>query len=216
MLLRDPLAAIELEPSVTEEYDDEVPVVRAFAERLLRRMGDGEIGFPGAGRTNADRGVAQDMEHGFREVQRSGGDGEARHALAMHGDPKYAADFEHFDYVDPNAPPGGRLRLAALGSFDSLNPYIIHGVAAKGHRLTFESLMARSMDEPFSLYGLLARGVEMAPDRTWVVFDSAGTFKGSFEAPEGLEPYLVDKGKIWGVFTDALDVESVRAYELTR
>ncbi len=98
-------------------------------------------------------------------------DGEPRHALAMHGEPRYSADFEHFQYVEPNAPQGGTLRLGALGSFDSLNPYIIHGVPAKGHRLIFESLLARSMDEPFTLYGLIAESIELAPDRTWVVFN---------------------------------------------
>ena len=54
------------------------------------------------------------------------------HGLAMHGAPKYAPDFKHLDYVNPDAPKGGTLRLSALGTFDSLNPYIVKGVAADG------------------------------------------------------------------------------------
>lgn len=92
------------------------------------------------------------------------------HGIAMHGEPKYPPGFAHFDYVNPDAPKGGRLRLAAIGGFDSLNPFIIKGEAAKSLGLTFESLMARSQDEPFSLYGLLAGSVDVAPDRSWITF----------------------------------------------
>jgi ABC-type oligopeptide transport system substrate-binding subunit len=88
----------------------------------------------------------------------------------MHGDPKYADEFTHFDYVNPNAPKGGTLRLSQLGTFDSLNPFIIHGVAAAGRHLVHESLMQRSADEPFSLYGLLAQRIEIPDDRAWVEF----------------------------------------------
>ena len=94
----------------------------------------------------------------------------ADHGIAMHGQPKYGSDFSHFDYVEPAAPKGGRLRLAKLGSFDSLNPFIPKGVAPAGIRLTFESLLKRSDDEPFSLYGLIAERVEMAADRSWIAF----------------------------------------------
>jgi ABC-type oligopeptide transport system substrate-binding subunit len=88
----------------------------------------------------------------------------------MHGAPKYDENFGHFDYVNPDAPKGGTLRLSQLGSFDSLNPYIIHGVAAAGRHLVFESLMQRSLDEPFSLYALLAQRIEVPEDRSWVEF----------------------------------------------
>lgn len=93
------------------------------------------------------------------------------HGLAMHGTPKHAAGFNHFPYVRPDAPRGGRLTQGMLGTFDSLNPFIIRGVSATGLReYVFESLMARSGDEPFTLYGLIAESVELPPDRAWVTF----------------------------------------------
>lgn len=99
---------------------------------------------------------------------------EPSHAIAMLGDPKYPADFAHFDYVNPDAPKGGELRLHALGSFDTLNPYIVRGKAAAGvHHgagMYFETLAKRSRDEPFTLYGLLAESIETPPDRAWVEF----------------------------------------------
>src|SRR4051794_32348618 len=70
-----------------------------------------------------------------------------RHGHSLFGDLKYPPDFKHFDYVDPSAPKGGRLRLAVVGSFDSLNPYIIKGEAAAGLTYPIETLTARSMDE---------------------------------------------------------------------
>ncbi len=99
---------------------------------------------------------------------------EPSHAIAMLGDPKYPAGFTHFDYVNPDAPQGGELRLHALGSFDTLNPYIVRGKAAAGvHHgagMYFETLAKRSRDEPFTLYGLLAETIEMPPDRAWAEF----------------------------------------------
>jgi peptide/nickel transport system substrate-binding protein len=93
------------------------------------------------------------------------------HGLAMHGAPKHPAGFRSFPYVDPDAPRGGRLTQGMLGTFDSLNPFIIRGVSATGLReYVFESLMARSADEPFTLYGLIAESVELPPDRAWVTF----------------------------------------------
>lgn len=94
-----------------------------------------------------------------------------RHGIAMHGEPKYAPGFKHFDYVRADAPKGGILRLAKVGSFDSLNPFIINGVPGEGDRLVFETLLARSFDEPFSLYGLIAETIEMPADRSWVIFN---------------------------------------------
>lgn len=92
------------------------------------------------------------------------------HGIAMYGDLKYPVGFANFDYVNPNAPKGGEVRLAAIGGFDSFNPYIIRGRAAAGIGLVFETLMASSADEPFSEYGLLAEKVEMPEDRSWVAF----------------------------------------------
>ena len=90
--------------------------------------------------------------------------------LAMHGEPAYAPDMDHFAYADPAATVGGDLRLTATGTFDNLNPYIIKGVAAQGLGLVFESLMERGQDEPFTLYPLIAQAVEVADDRSWIVF----------------------------------------------
>lgn len=93
-------------------------------------------------------------------------------AFAMQGEPKFAPDFPHFDSVNPNAPKGGRLVQGALGSFDSTNPFIIMGVPVAGVReYVAESLMARSIDEPFTLYGLLAESVELPDDRSQITFN---------------------------------------------
>ena len=92
------------------------------------------------------------------------------HGIAMHGAPKYDAGFDHLDYVNPDAPKGGTIRLAVQGTFSSLNPFIIKGVPARGRQLTFESLMKRTWDEPFSLYGLLAESIEVPEDRSSALF----------------------------------------------
>jgi len=93
------------------------------------------------------------------------------HAIAMHGQPLHGPGFTHFDYVDPQAPKGGRLTLGALGSFDSLNPLIVKGVPARGLRdYVYESLMARGLNEPFTLYGLIAETIETPDERDWVEF----------------------------------------------
>nr|WP_246274543.1 extracellular solute-binding protein [Hyphomicrobium sulfonivorans] len=95
----------------------------------------------------------------------------AMHGIALHGEPKQPAGFSHFSYAEPDAPKGGRLVLGAYGSFDSLNPLIVRGVPAVGIRdFTIESLMARGLDEPFTLYGLIAETVEMPEDRSSITF----------------------------------------------
>jgi microcin C transport system substrate-binding protein len=98
------------------------------------------------------------------------GAGEPVHGAAMYDDLKYGPDFEHFDYVDPNAPKGGTLTLSAIGSFDNLNPYILRGTSAAGLGLMFETLTTGGLDEPFSEYGLIAETIEMPEDRSWVAF----------------------------------------------
>ena len=95
---------------------------------------------------------------------------EPRHGIAMHGAPKYAPDFKHFDYVNPEAPKGGSIRLAAIGTYSSFNPYILKGVAAAGANLLYEQLMEGPEDEAFTEYGLLAESIEMPDDRSWVAF----------------------------------------------
>ncbi|SEH56002.1 extracellular solute-binding protein [Magnetospirillum fulvum] len=92
------------------------------------------------------------------------------HGAAMHGAPKYPADFTHFDYVNPNAPKGGEIRLAETGGWDSFNPFTVKGEAPSGADLPFETLMIESADEPFSEYGLLAETIEFPADRSWVAF----------------------------------------------
>lgn len=93
------------------------------------------------------------------------------HGVAMHGTPLYPADFTHYAYTNPQAPKGGTLRLGTTGSFDSLNPFIVKGTPGLGMRgMVFESLMDRSQDEAFTLYGLLAQSMDMPEDRSWVTF----------------------------------------------
>ncbi|MEO0391172.1 MAG: extracellular solute-binding protein [Pseudomonadota bacterium] len=89
----------------------------------------------------------------------------------MYGDPALPPDFVSLPYVNPNAPKGGRITLGNTGGFDSLNPFVRKGTVPWQLRFfTHQSLMGRSQDEPFSLYGLLAESIETAPDRSWVEF----------------------------------------------
>lgn len=114
------------------------------------------------------------------------------HGIAMHGQPALAADFPHLPYVRADAPRGGQLRLGALGSFDSLNPFIIKGVAAPGLRdSVFESLLARSADEPFTLYGLIAERIEVPPDRSSATFHLRPEARFSDGKPVGVEDVIV-------------------------
>lgn len=104
---------------------------------------------------------------------------EPRHGVAMHGEPALGPDFTHFPYANPEAAAGGRLAIALQGTYDSLNPFIVLGVAPDaGPKFVWESLMARSLDEPFTLYGLVARSVTMPEDRSWAEFalDPRATF----------------------------------------
>ncbi|HYW64786.1 MAG TPA: extracellular solute-binding protein [Bradyrhizobium sp.] len=89
----------------------------------------------------------------------------------MHGSPALPADFSHMPYANPAAPKGGRLVQGLLGTFDSLNPMIVKGLAVQQIRgFVVESLMARGNDEPFTLYGLLASSVETDDARSYVTF----------------------------------------------
>lgn len=100
----------------------------------------------------------------------AGEDAYIGHALAMHGTPKYGPEFTHFDYVNPNAPKGGTVKQAIIGTFDSLNPFIIRGVAASQISLIYDTLMVGSADEAFTVYGLVAETIEVPEDRSWVAF----------------------------------------------
>ena len=93
------------------------------------------------------------------------------HGIAIHGEPGLPPGFKHFRYADPNAPKGGFVRQSAFGTFDNLNPFILKGVAAAGLSETFDTLMAPSLDEANTEYGLIAESVETPPDRSWVIFN---------------------------------------------
>jgi len=142
------------------------------------------------------------------------------HGVAMHGGLKYGPDYTHLSYVNPAAPKGGTLKLHTIGSFDSLNPFIVKGSPAAGmsfirSSMLYSSLMQNTLDEPFSLYGIVAESIEMPEDRSYVTFNlregarwhdgkpiTAADVKWTFNA-------LVEKGApffraYWG------DVENVK------
>lgn len=93
-----------------------------------------------------------------------------QHGLSMYGDFKYAPNFKYFQYVNPNAPKGGIFKQAAIGSFDSLNPFIVKGNAAADINMIYDSLLKSSSDEPFSAYSLIAEKVKVADDFSSVSF----------------------------------------------
>jgi len=92
------------------------------------------------------------------------------HGLSLFGTVKYPADFTQFDYVNPDAPKGGVMRRADIGSFDSLNPFIVKGEPAGGLALIYDALMVQSDDEPSTEYGLIAEKVTVPEDYSWVEF----------------------------------------------
>ena len=101
----------------------------------------------------------------------AGADGPRLHGLAMHGDAAYPdGPVGPFPWVHPDAPTGGTLRFSEVGTFDSMNPYIVHGVPARGLDLVYQSLMYRTPDEPFTFYPQVAESVELAEDRGAIVF----------------------------------------------
>ena len=107
--------------------------------------------------------------------------------LSLIGTPKYPADFQHFDYVNPDAPKGGLVRMADIGSFDSLNPILYKGEAAAGLGLVYESLMADSLEEASTSYGLIAEWASYPPDFSSVTFklrDEAHWHDGTPITPE--------------------------------
>lgn len=96
---------------------------------------------------------------------------ETSHAIALHGTPKYPANFKAFSYVNPDAPKGGDIRLEAQGTFDSLNPFINKGIPAAGISNIYDTLTLKSDDEPFTQYGLLAEKIERDPaDKSWIIY----------------------------------------------
>ena len=91
------------------------------------------------------------------------------HALSLVGEPKYGPDFTHLGYVNPDAPKGGLVRLAGVGTFDSFNPYIIQG--DPGPSSSIEALMTSPEDDPSAEYGLIAESIEVPKDKSWVAFN---------------------------------------------
>ncbi|MGP1395140.1 MAG: extracellular solute-binding protein [Inquilinaceae bacterium] len=93
------------------------------------------------------------------------------HGITEYGEPpRYGPDFEHWDYVNPDAPKGGRLTMATIGTFDSLNSYIVRGVPAAGVSLLYEGLLTGNSDELTAVYVDVAEWMELADDRTWGIF----------------------------------------------
>ena len=93
------------------------------------------------------------------------------HAIAMHGEPKYGPDFTHFEYANPSAPKGGKVKMSAAGTFDTFHPFILKGSSPVGIGRLFETLTENSADEPFTEYGLLAETIEWPEDRSWVAYE---------------------------------------------
>lgn len=92
------------------------------------------------------------------------------YGVALHGEPKYKVDFAHLDYVNPDAPKGGELKLSVIGGFDSTNAYILKGEQAAGLGDVYETLTQGTLDEPNSAYGLIAETISFPDDRSWVDF----------------------------------------------
>ncbi|ESY46867.1 extracellular solute-binding protein [Mesorhizobium sp. RSR380A] len=131
---------------------------------------------------------------------------EPKHAIAMQGEPALPADYQHFDYVNPDAPKGGNITYCVVGSFDNLNPFILKSLrtTARGMQdlifgnLVFEPLMMRNYDEAFSLYGLLADTADMDPERKWIEFHLNPNAKWSDGDPVTPDDVLFT----YDVFTD--------------
>ncbi|MEO1721247.1 MAG: extracellular solute-binding protein [Pseudomonadota bacterium] len=150
--------------------------------------------------------------------------GAASHGISAFGELKYAADFAHFDYVNPDAPVGGTFSTGFGGvTFDSLHPFILKGNPAIGISLTFDSLMTGAGDEPDAMYGLLAENAEIAEDGASVVFTLREEARFADSSPvtaedvvwtfetliaKGRPTYAIQYGSVTGV--EALDTRRVR------
>ncbi len=116
---------------------------------------------------------------------------EPQHGIAMYGEPALPPDFVSLPQANPDAPKGGSLTMAVNGSFDTLNPFITNGSPAEGvSALTFETLMGRSFDEPFTLYGLLAESITTDDARTFVEFTLREGARFSDGSPVTVEDVL--------------------------
>ncbi|MEM1079517.1 MAG: extracellular solute-binding protein [Pseudomonadota bacterium] len=148
---------------------------------------------------------------------------EPSHGIAMYGDPALPPDFVSLPYANPDAPKGGRIVTGEVGSFDSLNPHIRKGrVPWQLRFLAYESLMGRSYDEPFALYGLLAESVEADPDGLWVEYTLRPEARFSDGSPVTVEDVLwsyetlgtVGHPRYLGAWTQVASAEAVGARTL--
>ena len=105
------------------------------------------------------------------------------HGISTFGELKYNADFQHLDYVNPNAPKGGEVSIWAFGSFDSMHPYTTKGRSGSLSSIFFESLLTGTSDEIGSAYGLVAKSMEYPKDRSWVIFNMRPEAKFSDNTP---------------------------------
>ena len=105
------------------------------------------------------------------------------HGISTFGELKYNSDFQHLDYVNPNAPKGGEVSIWAFGSFDSMHPYTTKGRSGSLSSIFFESLLTGTSDEIGSAYGLVAKSMEYPKDRSWVIFNMRPEAKFSDKTP---------------------------------
>lgn len=120
------------------------------------------------------------------------------YGLAMVGAPKYGPEDTHLDYARPDAPKGGTLKEAAIGTFDTLNPFSIKGKAANGLELTTDRLMARVWDEPFTMYPLI--DPDSANSQWFICFDDCSFLNGQYT--------------VWGQVTDGMEhVDAIKRGE---
>ena len=116
---------------------------------------------------------------------------EPKHGIAMYGEPALPPDFVSLPYANANAPKGGKVVFGESGGFDAMNPYILKGRAPWGLRAhVYETLMGRSYDESFTLYGLLAESIETGPNREWVEFQLRPEAKFSDGSPVTVEDVI--------------------------
>ena len=105
------------------------------------------------------------------------------HGISTFGELKYNSNFQHLDYVNPNAPKGGEVSIWAFGSFDSMHPYTTKGRSGSLSSIFFESLLTSTSDEIGSAYGLVAKSMEYPKDRSWVIFNMRPEAKFSDNTP---------------------------------
>ncbi len=145
-----------------------------------------------------------------------------RHALSLIGEPKYPAGFTQFDYVNPDAPQGGLVRMADIGSFDSLNPVLYKGEAAGGLGLVYENLMSDSLEESSTSYGLIAEWASYPSDYSSVTFklrDEARWHDGKAITPEdviySLEVNKAANPRVGFYYKNVTRAEATAANEVT-